>query len=83
MYKVCPLRARPRTKIRYDSPLTKFHRFPGDDPNKHLKEFHIVYSSMKSQGISEDGVKFRAFPFSLADSAKEWLCYLLSGTIDN
>ena len=36
---------------------------------------------MKPQGISEEQVKLRAFPFSLANSAKEWLYYLPSGTI--
>ena len=61
--------------------LPKFHGFAGEDPNKHLKEFHVVCSSMKPQGISEEQVKLRAFPFSLADSAKEWLYYLPSGTI--
>ena len=48
-----------------------FHGFAGEDPNKHLKEFHVVCSSMKPTGISEEQVKLRAFPFSLADSAKE------------
>ena len=61
--------------------LPKFHGFVGEDPNKHLKEFHVVCSSMKPQGIKEEQVKLRAFPFSLADSAKEWLYYLPFGTI--
>ena len=56
--------------------LPTFHVFAGDDPNKHLKEFHVVCSSMKPTGISEEQVKLRAFPFSLADNAKEWLYYL-------
>ena len=61
--------------------LSKFHGFAGEDPNKHLKEFHVVCLSMKPNGISEEQVKLRAFPFLLADSAKEWLYYLPSGTI--
>ena len=61
--------------------LPTFHGFAGEDPNKHLKEFHVVCSSMKPQGINEEQVKLRAFPFSLANSAKEWLYYLPSGTI--
>ena len=36
----------------------------------------MVYSSMKPTETSEEQVKLRAFPFSLADSAKEWLYYL-------
>ena len=63
--------------------LRKFHGFLGKDPHKHIKEFHVVCFSMKPQGITEDQVKFRVFPFSLADSAKEWLYYLPSGNIDS
>lgn len=53
----------------------------GEDPHKHLKEFHVVCSSMKPQGVTEEQIKLRAFPFSLADKAKDWLYYLPSGTI--
>ena len=49
---------------------------PGEDANKYLKEFHVVCSSMKPASILEEQVKLRAFPFSLADSDKEWLYYL-------
>ena len=61
--------------------LPTFHGFTGEDPNKHLKEFHVVCASMKITGISKEQVKLRAFPFSLPDSAKEWLYYLPFGTI--
>ena len=61
--------------------LPTFRGHVGEDPHKHLKEFHIVYSSMKPQGISEEQIKLRAFPFSLADLAKDWLYYLPSGSI--
>ena len=42
--------------------LPIFHEFAREDSNKHLKKFHIVYSSMKPQGISEEQVKLREFP---------------------
>ena len=61
--------------------LPTFHGFAREDPNKHLKEFHIVCSSMKPTSIFEEQVKLRAFLFSLVDSVKEWLYYLPSGTI--
>ena len=61
--------------------LPTFHGLSGEDPNKYLKEFHVVCSSMKPLGISEEQVKLKAFPFSLADNAKEWLYYLLSSSI--
>ncbi|RDX72188.1 hypothetical protein CR513_48364, partial [Mucuna pruriens] len=48
--------------------LPKFH-----DPHKHLKEFHVVCSTMRPQGIPEDYIKMKAFPFSLDGEAKDWL----------
>ena len=61
--------------------LPSFHGLPGEDPHKHLKEFHVVCSTMKPQGVTEEQIKLRAFPFSLADKAKDWLYYLPSGSI--
>lgn len=51
--------------------LLTFYGFISEDPNKHLKEFHIVCSSMKPIEIFEEQVKLRAFPFSQVDSVKE------------
>ncbi|XP_058083360.1 uncharacterized protein LOC131231244 [Magnolia sinica] len=36
---------------------------------------------MKPTGVTEEQIKLRAFPFSLKDSAKDWLYYLPSGSI--
>ncbi|RDX63567.1 hypothetical protein CR513_57982, partial [Mucuna pruriens] len=48
-----------------------------EDPHKHLKEFHVVCSTMRPQGILEDHIKMKVFPFSLDGAAKDWL-YLQS-----
>ncbi|KAG8661045.1 hypothetical protein MANES_02G221020v8 [Manihot esculenta] len=61
--------------------LPKFRGLQNENPHKHLKEFKIICSSMRPQGISEDHVKLRAFPFSLDDHAKDWLFYLPPGSI--
>ncbi|RDX84716.1 hypothetical protein CR513_34189, partial [Mucuna pruriens] len=45
--------------------LPKFHGLVGEDPHKHLKEFHVVCSTMRPYGIPEDYIKMKAFPFSL------------------
>ena len=47
----------------------------------HLMEFQFVYSSMMPENADEDIMKLKAFPFSLADRAKEWLYKLLNGHI--
>ncbi|XP_027066460.1 uncharacterized protein [Coffea arabica] len=61
--------------------LPTFRSVAGEDPHKHLKEFHVVCSTMRPQGVTEKQIKSRAFPFSLADKAKDWLFYLPSGSI--
>ena len=61
--------------------LPSFHGFSGEDPHKHLKEFHVVCSSFRPQGVTEDHIKLMAFPFSLKDKAKDWLYYLPEGSI--
>ncbi|RDX84916.1 hypothetical protein CR513_33966, partial [Mucuna pruriens] len=53
--------------------LPKFHGLAGEDPYKHLKEFHVVCSTMRPQGIPKDYIKMKAFPFSLDGAAKDWL----------
>ncbi|XP_059461891.1 uncharacterized protein LOC132190882 [Corylus avellana] len=61
--------------------LPTFHGLTGEDPHKHLKELHVVCTSMKPTGVTEEQIKLRAFPFSLKDSAKDCLYYLPSGSI--
>ncbi|RDY08766.1 hypothetical protein CR513_06973, partial [Mucuna pruriens] len=50
-----------------------FHGLVSDDPDKHLKEFHVMCSTMRSHGILEDYIKMKAFPFSMDEAAKDWL----------
>ena len=51
--------------------LPTFHGLAGEDPHKHLKELHVVCTSMKPKGVTEDQIKLRAFMFSLKDLAKD------------
>ncbi|RDX86677.1 hypothetical protein CR513_31963, partial [Mucuna pruriens] len=53
--------------------LPKFHGLTGEDPHKHLKEFHVVCSTMRLEGIPEDYIKMKAFSFFLDGEAKDWL----------
>nr|KYP76549.1 hypothetical protein KK1_020795 [Cajanus cajan] len=61
--------------------LPKFHGHAGEDPHKHLKEFHIVYSTMKPPDVQEDHIYLKAFPHSLEGVAKDWLYYLAPKSI--
>ncbi|KAL0417019.1 UNVERIFIED_CONTAM: hypothetical protein Slati_3533800 [Sesamum latifolium] len=61
--------------------LPTFRGLVGEDPHKHLKEFHVVCFGMRPQGVAEEQVKLRAFPFCLGKKAKNWLYSLPSGSI--
>ncbi|RDX95559.1 hypothetical protein CR513_21903, partial [Mucuna pruriens] len=51
----------------------KFHSLASEDSHKHLKEFHVVCSTVRPHGILEDYIKMKAFLFSLDGAAKDWL----------
>ncbi|CAN6716326.1 unnamed protein product [Malus baccata var. baccata] len=61
--------------------IPKFHGLSMEDPNKHLKEFEVVCSSMTPVNVNESILKMKAVPFSLMDKAKDWLYELAPGTV--
>jgi hypothetical protein len=40
--------------------LPTFRGFAGEDPHNHLKEFHVICSTMKPQGVIEEQIELRA-----------------------
>ncbi|VFR01058.1 unnamed protein product [Cuscuta campestris] len=60
--------------------LPKFHGLPGEDPFRHISEFLITCGAMVPEGVAQDQIKLRAFPFSLCDKAKDWLYYMPAGS---
>ncbi|KAM1349386.1 hypothetical protein ACFX10_003529 [Malus domestica] len=52
-----------------------------EDPNKHLKEFEVVCSSMTPRNVDGNILMMKAFPFSLLEKAKDWLYELAPGTV--
>ncbi|KAM1699250.1 hypothetical protein ACFX1Q_030305 [Malus domestica] len=61
--------------------IPKFHGLSMEDPNKHLKEFEAVCSSMTPVNVDGSILKMKAFPFSLLEKAKDWLYELAPGTV--
>ena len=61
--------------------IPKYHGLSMEDPNKHLKEFEVVCSSMTLVNVDGSILKMKAFPFSLTDKAKDWLYELAPGTV--
>ncbi|CAN6579468.1 unnamed protein product [Malus baccata var. baccata] len=61
--------------------IPKFHGLSMEDPNKHLKEFEVVCSSMTPVNVDGSILKMKVFPFSLMDKANDWLYELAPGTV--
>ncbi|CAN6547741.1 unnamed protein product [Malus baccata var. baccata] len=61
--------------------IPKYHGLSMEDPNKHLKEFEVVCSSMTPVNVDGCILKMKAFPFSLMDKAKDWLYELAPDTV--
>ena len=51
----------------------QFHGLTHADPNSHILNFLEVCDTMKYNGVSDDAIHFRLFPFSLKEKAKHWL----------
>ena len=60
--------------------LSKFYGLAGEDPYCHISEFLITCSAVVPEGISQDQIRLRAFPFSLLGNAKDWLYYMPTGS---
>ncbi|CAN6721096.1 unnamed protein product [Malus baccata var. baccata] len=61
--------------------IPKYHGLSMGDPNKHLKEFEVVCSSMTPINVDGNILMMKAFPFSLLEKAKDWLYELAPGTV--
>ncbi|KAB2631019.1 hypothetical protein D8674_008538 [Pyrus ussuriensis x Pyrus communis] len=61
--------------------IPKYHGLSMEDPNKHLREFEVVCSSMTPINVDGNILKMKAFPFSLLEKAKDWLYELAPGTV--
>ncbi|KAL8105734.1 hypothetical protein AgCh_029503 [Apium graveolens] len=59
----------------------QFGGSPTEDPNMHIRDFIEICDTFKFNGVYEDAVKLRLFPFSLRDKAKSWLHSLPAGSI--
>lgn len=44
-----------------------------EDPNAHFASFLELCDLIKYNGVFEDAIRLRFFPFSLRDKAKMWL----------
>ena len=53
--------------------LVQFHGLPNEDPNLHIAYFLDICDMFRVNGVPNDAIRLRLFPFSLKDRAREWL----------
>ncbi|KAK6161180.1 hypothetical protein DH2020_004561 [Rehmannia glutinosa] len=59
----------------------QFGGFATEDPNSHLAHFIQICNTIKMNGVSDDAIRLRLFPFSLRDKARNWLGTLTQGSV--
>ena len=61
----------------------QFHGLPSEDPNLHIAYFFDICDMFRVNGVPDDAIRLRLFPFSLKDRVREWLNSLPAGSISD
>ncbi|XP_063946069.1 uncharacterized protein LOC108212402 [Daucus carota subsp. sativus] len=61
--------------------IGQFSGMPTEDPHLHLRVFMEISDSFKFQGVPEDALRLKLFPYSVRDRARTWLNSLPAGSV--
>ena len=61
----------------------QFYGMLNEDPNNHIANFLEICDTLKYNGVSNDALRLRLFPFTLKDKAKAWLKSQSPGSFTN
>ena len=59
----------------------QFRSLQGEDPCAHILTFLNVCATFKINGVTDDAIRLRLFPFSVRDKAQLWLASLPNESI--
>ncbi|KAK8499661.1 hypothetical protein V6N12_002133 [Hibiscus sabdariffa] len=63
--------------------IGQFGGSPREDARQHIRAFLEVCDSFRQQGVHEDVLKLKLFPYSLRDRARDWLSGVPSGSMQS
>ncbi|KAL4283785.1 hypothetical protein GQ457_16G021310 [Hibiscus cannabinus] len=63
--------------------IGQFGGLPHEDARQHLRSFIEVCDSFRQQGVHEDVLRLKLFPYSLRDRARLWFNSIPSGSVES
>ncbi|KAK9042914.1 hypothetical protein V6N11_071267 [Hibiscus sabdariffa] len=63
--------------------IGQFGGSPHEDARQHIRAFLEVCDSFRQQGVHEDVLKLKLFPYSLRDRARAWLSGVSAGSMES
>ena len=63
--------------------IVQFYGMLNEDLNDYIANFMEICDTLKYNGVSNDALRLRLFPFTLKDKARAWLKSQLPGSFTN
>ena len=63
--------------------LPSFYDIPNEDLLIFMRDFYVTLHTFPLQGLTEDQLRMRCFPYTLKDRAKAWLMTLPPNSLDS